>query len=291
MTSSPLVKELMVCNPIVCGLDTKVREAIKIMEDHHIGSVIVVDKFSRRPLNIITHKDIISAIYHSMLDNTVEELIELLQKRELITIREDEPVIEALRIFEEKGIEHLPVVNSEGFLVGIITGTDILKGLPRFALIDPLTGLENRRVLDYLNHKLSVQKAREIYVLFVDIDNFKKVNDTYGHIFGDKVLKEVAQRILDSVRTYDNVIRYGGEEIVVVLHRVGEEDALKIAERIRENISSLSFEEHPEVKITASVGVAPYKESLFKTIELADKAMYLAKKRGKNRVEILRESP
>ena len=291
MTSSPLVKELMVCNPIVCGLDTKVREAIKIMEDHHIGSVIVVDKFSRRPLNIITHKDIISAIYHSMLDNTVEELIELLQKRELITIREDEPVIEALRIFEEKGIEHLPVVNSEGFLVGIITGTDILKGLPRFALIDPLTGLENRRVLDYLNYKLSVQRANGLYVLFVDIDDFKRINDTYGHIFGDRVLREVARRILDSVRTYDNVIRYGGEEIIVVLHRVSEGEALKIAERIRERVSSLGFEEYPEVRVSVSVGVAPYRESLFKTIELADEAMYLAKKKGKNRVEILRVSP
>ncbi len=291
MTSSPLVKELMVCNPIVCGLDTKVREAIKIMEDHHIGSVIVVEKFSRRPLNIITHKDIISAIYHSMLDNTVEELIELLQKRELITIREDEPVIEALRIFEEKGIEHLPVVNSEGFLVGIITGTDILKGLPRFALIDPLTGLENRRVLDYLNYKLSVQRANGLYVLFVDIDDFKRINDTYGHIFGDRVLREVARRILDSVRTYDNVIRYGGEEIIVVLHRVSEGEALKIAERIRERVSSLGFEEYPEVRVSVSVGVAPYRESLFKTIELADEAMYLAKKKGKNRVEILRVSP
>ena len=291
MTSSPLVRELMVCNPIVCGLETKVREAIKIMEDHRIGSVIVVEKFSRRPLNIITHKDIISAIYHSMLESTVEELIELLRKRELITIREDEPVIEALRIFEERGIEHLPVVNSEGFLVGIITGTDILRGLPRFALIDPLTGLENRRVLDYLNYKISTQRADGLYVLFIDIDDFKDVNDTYGHIFGDKVLKAIARTILDSVRTYDNVIRYGGEEIIVVLHRVNEEEALKIAERIREKVSSLRFDEHPEVKISVSVGVAPYRESLFRTIELADRAMYLAKKKGKNRVEIFRGSP
>ena len=289
MTSSPLVKELMVHNPIVCGLDTRVREAIKIMEDHHIGSVIVVDKFTRKPINIITHKDIISAIYHSMLDSTVKDLIELLQKDELITIHEDEPVIEALRIFEEKGIEHLPVINSEGVLVGIITGTDILKGLPRFALIDPLTGLENRRVLDYLDHKLSIRGADGLYVLFIDVDNFKKINDTYGHLFGDKALKEIARRILDSVRTYDNVVRYGGEEIVVVLHRVNEEEALRIADRIRESIAALRFQEHPEVRVTVSIGVAPYRGSLFRTIELADRAMYMAKSKGKNRVEIIRE--
>ncbi len=278
----------MVCNPIICSPETKVREAIDIMENHHIGSVIVVDNFSRKPVNIITHKDIISAIYHSKLDSPVSELIELLEKMDLITIREDAPVIEAIRIFEEKGIEHLPVVNNDGTLVGIITGTDILKGLPRFALIDPLTGLENRRVLDYLNQKLSRQRADGVYVLFIDIDNFKQINDTYGHMFGDKVLKAVADVVLNSVRTSDNVIRFGGEEIVVVLHRVDEKTALEIAERIRAKIEGISLEDHPEVKISVSVGVSPYSKSLLKTIEKADKAMYEAKQQGKNRVVILR---
>ena len=276
----------MVCNPIVCGLDTTVREAINIMESHGVGSVIVVEKFTREPINIITHKDIISAIYHSKLDSPIEELIEILEKDSLITIREDEPVIEAIRIFEEKGIEHLPVIDKDGTLVGIITGTDILKGLPRFALIDPLTGLENRRVLDYLEQKLSRQNARDIYVLMIDIDDFKKINDTYGHIFGDKVLKKTAEAVLKVVRTYDNVIRFGGEEIVVILHRVSEREALDIANRIRERVQSLSFEEHPEVKVSVSIGIAPYRGSLIDTIHRADEAMYRAKSLGKNRVTV-----
>ncbi len=280
----------MVCNPIVCGLDTTVREAINIMESHGVGSVIVVEKFTRKPINIITHKDVISAIYHSKLDSPIEELIEILEKDSLITIREDEPVIEAIRIFEEKGIEHLPVIDEDGILVGIITGTDILKGLPRFALIDPLTGLENRRVLDYLEQKLSRQNARDIYVLMIDIDDFKKINDTYGHIFGDKVLKKTAEAVLKVVRTYDNVIRFGGEEIVVILHRVGEREALDIANRIREKVQSLSFEEHPEVKVSVSIGIAPYRGSLMEAIHRADKAMYRAKSLGKNRV-IVSEQP
>jgi diguanylate cyclase (GGDEF)-like protein len=282
------VKELMVCNPIICSPDTIVREAINIMEAHDIGSVIVVEKFTRKPVNIITHKDIISAIYHSKLDSTVEELLELLEKDSLITIHEDEPVIEAIRIFEEKGIEHLPVINAEGVLVGIITGTDILRGLPRFALIDPLTGLENRRVLDYLNQKLARQKVRDLYVLFIDIDDFKRINDTYGHVFGDKVLKAVAQEVLGSVRTYDNVIRYGGEEILVVLHRVSEKEALEIAHRIRDRIRRLRFEEHPEVKVTVSIGVAPYGSNLIETVKRADSAMYRAKREGKDRVVLLK---
>ncbi len=280
----------MVCNPIVCGLDTTVREAINMMESHGVGSVIVVEKFTRKPINIITHKDVISAIYHSKLDSPIEELIEILEKDSLITIREDEPVIEALRIFEEKGIEHLPVIDKEGILVGIITGTDILKGLPRFALIDPLTGLENRRVLDYLEQKLSHRNAKDIYVLMIDIDDFKRINDTYGHIFGDKVLKKTAEAVLKVVRTYDNVIRFGGEEIVVILHRVGEREAMDIANRIREKVQSLSFEEHPEVKVSVSIGIAPYQGSLMEAIHRADEAMYRAKGLGKNRV-IVSEQP
>ncbi len=274
----------MVCNPIVIDPESTVRKAIEMMETHGVGSVIVVEKFTRKPLNIITHKDVISAIYHSMLDSTISELIELLEKKELITIREEDTVIDAIRIFEEKGIEHLPVINAEGVLVGIITGTDILKGLPRFALIDPLTGLENRRVLDYLSQKLKRQRVRDLYVLFIDVDNFKRINDTYGHVFGDQVLRRLAQEILASVRAYDNVIRFGGEEIVVILHRVNYSQAMDIAQRIRKRVKSITFEEHPEVRITVSVGVAPYTGDLLETIKRADEAMYKAKKVGRDTV-------
>ncbi len=274
----------MVCNPIVIDPESTVRKAIEMMETHGVGSVIVVEKFTRKPLNIITHKDVISAIYHSMLDSPISELIELLEKKELITIREEDTVIDAIRIFEEKGIEHLPVINAEGILVGIITGTDILKGLPRFALIDPLTGLENRRVLDYLSQKLKRQRVRDLYVLFIDVDNFKRINDTYGHVFGDQVLRRLAQEILASVRAYDNVIRFGGEEIVVILHRVNYSQAMDIAQRIRKRVKSITFEEHPEVRITVSVGVAPYTGDLLETIKRADEAMYKAKKVGRDTV-------
>ena len=82
----------------------------------------------------------------------------------------------------------------------------------------------------------------------IDIDDFKKINDTYGHIFGDKVLKKTAGAVLSVVRTYNNVIRFGGKEIVIILHRVGEREALDIANRTREKVQSLSLEEHPEVK-------------------------------------------
>ncbi|RLJ69860.1 diguanylate cyclase (GGDEF)-like protein [Hydrogenivirga caldilitoris] len=289
MNGLPLVKDLMVRNPIVCHPETSVRDAVSLMENHDVGSVIVVDKYTRRPVNIITHRDVISAVYHGKFDATVGELIELLEKKELYTIGEEATVIEAMRMFEEYRIKHLPVVDNEGFLVGIITGSDILKGLPRFAFIDPLTGLENRRFLDYLDSKLSRQQVKDIYVMVIDVDNFKEINDRFGHLFGDRVLREIAQVIASSVRTNDNLIRYGGEEFLAVLYRVGEEGALAIAERIRRNVENLKIEGHPEIKLTVSVGVAPYKVSLTDTIERADRAMYSAKRKGKNRVELFKE--
>jgi len=288
LTVSPLVKDFMVRDPVTCGLESTVREAISVMESRDISSVVIVDSSTGKPTNILTHRDIISAIYHSMLDSSIGELITLLRKDSLITIGENEPIIEAVRIFEEKGIEHLPVVDEGGRLVGIITGADVLKGLPKFAFIDPLTGLENRRFLDYLNSRLSMQKTRDLYVLMIDIDDFKKINDTYGHLVGDRVLKSIADCILKSVRTYDNVIRFGGEEMVVILHRIGERSALEIAQRIRKSVEALRFEKYPELRVTVSIGVAPFRGSLTETIKDADRAMYAAKKKGKNRVVILK---
>ncbi len=280
------VGDLMVRNPIVCEPSTTVMEALNMMKEYDVGSVIVLERGSRKPTNIITHKDIISALYHSFLDRRVSELIELLNKRELITINEEASVLDALRVFEEKGIEHLPVVDEEGLLIGIITGTDIMKNVPQFMFIDPLTGLENRRYLEFLEAKLVRQCKHDFYILMVDLDNFKYINDNYGHVFGDKVLKAAAWRILSSVRAYDNVIRFGGEEFLVILYRVDEEQARSIAERIRKNIELLYFEEHPEVKVSASIGVAQCQGNFMKTVEAADLAMYKAKRKGKNRVEV-----
>ncbi len=288
MTVSPLVRDFMIRTPVTCTLDNTVREAISLMEAHDISSVVVVENPQGKPVNILTHKDIISAIYHSMLDSSVKELIDLLKKENLITVKEESTIIEAIRVFEEKGIEHLPVVNDEGNLVGIITGTDILRGLPKFAFIDPLTGLENRRFLEYLSSRLHIQKIRDLYVLMIDIDDFKKVNDTFGHLVGDTVLKSIADSILKSVRTYDNVVRFGGEEIVVILHRIKERSALEIAQRIRKSVESLKFEKYPSLKVTVSIGISPFKISLTETIKNADKAMYKAKEEGKNKVVLLK---
>src|SRR6185369_2864406 len=125
-------------------------------------------------------------------------------------------------------------------------------------------------------------------LILLDIDNFKKYNDTYGHLEGDKVLAVLANSMRENLRNIDSAYRYGGEEFTVLLPETDSENALVVAERIRKSFSSSPLAPVPgtEVHMTISVGVGQYiieeKESVF--LERVDKAMYCAKKSGKNKV-------
>ncbi len=163
---------------------------------------------------------------------------------------------------------------------------------------DSLTGLKTRAFFEeevsvYLsisNTDVGKRKNwfgfKNLSVLFFDIDHFKKVNDTYGHDTGDKVLKKVAETINTSVREGDTVARWGGEEMVASLLGANETDAKSKAEEIRKTIESLVFEDVPDLKVTISIGVATNsKDSSFDVlVNSADKALYKAKESGRNRV-------
>jgi len=160
-------------------------------------------------------------------------------------------------------------------------------------IVDELTGLYNFR---YFSNKLRAEIRRaeryrqSLSLIMVDIDWFKRCNDTYGHLFGNRVLQELAQRIKESVRDVDVVCRYGGEEFAVILPQTKKADAQTIGERIRHKVESADFvsdAKDPRVKITVSLGVASYPENGKTTkelIEKVDRALYLAKGRGKNLV-------
>ncbi len=160
-------------------------------------------------------------------------------------------------------------------------------------ITDELTGIYNYR---YFTRKLSQEMKRAkrykqfLSLLMIDIDWFKRCNDTYGHLFGNKVLKELAQRIKDSVRDVDVVSRYGGEEFAVILPQTNKKDAQMIGERIRHHAESTDFvggEGGVMIKVTVSLGVATYPENGTTPehlIEKVDQALYLAKGRGKNMV-------
>lgn len=165
---------------------------------------------------------------------------------------------------------------------------------------DPLTGVYNRRFLESkidaeLERMAAVKGDRktdpleELSVLMSDIDNFKKINDTYGHQFGDDVLKTVSFSMKECTRRDDIVARYGGEEFCVVLYHTSKEAALQIAEKIRKNVESKEFNYVNQMaRFTISIGLSSVRtDQLFSSralLRAADKALYKAKKTGKNKV-------
>ncbi|QSQ23847.1 diguanylate cyclase [Pyxidicoccus parkwayensis] len=162
---------------------------------------------------------------------------------------------------------------------------------------DALTGLFNRR---YFEERLNEEFARSrrygapLSLVMLDIDHFKRINDTFGHPFGDQVLKAVAQTARTRLREVDLLARYGGEELIALLPETGPEDALKVCERVREAIASLGLEPPggdgtaEPVRLTASLGVATVPSADLASAEAllmaADTSLYAAKGAGRNRV-------
>lgn len=160
------------------------------------------------------------------------------------------------------------------------------------AVTDDLTGLYNRKLLEArIREELrrTRRHQRPCSLLMVDIDHFKRVNDTYGHLEGDRVLVRISGELRDAARFSDVVARYGGEEFIMLLPDTGPEGAATMADRVRESIANTSVEiEGGSISVTASIGVATYngaKEITSKTlISAADQALYQAKETGRDRV-------
>ncbi len=164
------------------------------------------------------------------------------------------------------------------------------EALEKYSYQDYLTGLYNRRkFMDYAKNLLDEARKNDLYLfcMMVDLDNFKHVNDTYGHEVGDKVLVELADILKRNVRGTDIASRYGGEEFIVILSRYSYEEAMKRAEKIRGDIEETVVKTNQdEISVTASIGFVRYdgESELSQWIEMADKALYEAKNTGKNKV-------
>ena len=153
---------------------------------------------------------------------------------------------------------------------------------------DGLTGLFNRRYAQETGQKLfnrAIRYHEQFHALMIDIDHFKRVNDTLGHAAGDEVLKEIATILQDCVRASDFVVRYGGEEFVVYLVQADSELVQNIANRIRDEVASHGFEMVPW-QVTISIGVASIQNNdrLENLLDRADKYLYISKRSGRNRV-------
>lgn len=170
-----------------------------------------------------------------------------------------------------------------------------VKRVREEALSDSLTGLPNRKGFD-----LALAACLERYgdstvgpsLLITDIDYFKRVNDTYGHLLGDKVIRTIATILRDNTKGKDVASRFGGEEFVVLLPDTSLEGARQLAEKIRETVQKLTIKRtdknEPITNITVSFGVACYRkgESYSEFVDRADKALYKSKNQGRNRVSV-----
>lgn len=169
------------------------------------------------------------------------------------------------------------------------------KKMETMALTDALTGLYNRRFL-YQRFEEEISRAKRnkhaLSCLMLDIDYFKAVNDRHGHVFGDYVLKEVARILKENLRGYDALVRFGGEEFVVLLPGAEVPNAEVVAQKIREKIEAHEFKDGEIAeKITVSVGVfgcspSAISDDAEKYIKYADEALYAAKESGRNKVVV-----
>ena len=171
--------------------------------------------------------------------------------------------------------------------------------LKRLTNIDHLTNLFNRRYLAEILEGEFLRTRRnkeELSLVILDIDYFKKVNDTYGHQNGDVVLAAVAGLAQRQLRAYDSAARYGGEEFVLVIPGTSLAGAIQVAERLRQAVLEFSFPAPMEdLTVTISLGVATYPSAAVDSVDSlfrqADEALYRAKQNGRNRVEAMSESP
>ncbi|MEA3354192.1 MAG: diguanylate cyclase, partial [Campylobacterota bacterium] len=287
---------LLQYSPVTIYENEAAVNVIKIMQSRDIDAVIVLDN-NNEASGIFTTKDFID-----ILDNQSDLNLPInnFMSSPLITVDVDIKISEAFEFIKEKHFKRIVVSDLNGNIEGLITQNELLRimnnkwmevikqkgnelskinedlikkteNLEKTASTDFLTNLYNRRKFDaLLNYELKqIQryKNRDLSIIIFDIDNFKKVNDTYGHDTGDKILQEIAQIVIVSIRNSDVACRWGGEEFAITLSHTNIEEALLVAQKIRITIQDHSFTDN--LKITCSFGISQFHtsdkyETLFK---------------------------
>lgn len=245
----------------------------------------------------------------SILKITSQECVNVCQKqcRMKQVFKQKRPVdafVFGLKLTRKNGTK-IPIMATESPIYQnnkIVGGAIVFFEIPKLEKVkktieckaykDGLTHLYNRTKL----HKVMTREIKfakryntPLSILFIDIDNLKNHNDSYGHVEGDKVLKKLAEILQNNMRDTDYVFRFGGEEFIALLPNTNLNQAKKMAEKLRFSFEAIGFKPKKTKKTvhkTISIGIAKYKENISanELIEIADKAMYRAKKNGKNKI-------
>jgi len=247
-------------------------------------------------LVVWANEKVLSRFGRKIIDKPVTELVPAQKWNEIYRVLMEQNKIEDVRfkkdncVFEFSGF-YLPLdkITEKGRIQLFLK--DITEDV-MLATTDPLTSIYNRR---YMNEFLAKEAERsrrthkEFSVTITDVDDFKKINDMYGHSSGDVVLKEIVRGMIKLTREYDTVGRYGGEEFLIIMPEVNKQTAVDVADRMRRNIEKHEIEltEGAKVTVTASFGIASFEEDGNSPDDLlvkADERLYKAKREGKNRV-------
>lgn len=247
-------------------------------------------------LVVWANEKVLSRFGRKIIDKPVTELVPAQKWNEIYRVLTEQNKIEDVRfkkdncIFEFSGF-YLPIdkITERGRIQLFLK--DITEDVT-LATTDSLTSIYNRR---YMNEFLAKETERsrrshkEFSVTITDVDDFKKVNDMYGHSSGDVVLKEIVRGITSCIRKYDTVGRYGGEEFLIIMPGANKHTAADVADRMRRNVEKHEIEltEGAKVIVTASFGIASFEEDGKSPDDLlvkADERLYKAKRAGKNRV-------
>jgi len=210
--------------------------------------------------------------------------------RAIYDLKLEEKSLGSVRVCREAPFTDKEINSLENLLCALVyplRNALTYKQAVELASRDPLTGVQNRMALSSsLLREVDLAERQELplSILVIDIDHFKEFNDKHGHAFGDDVLVAVSQTIANTVRRSDLLFRYGGEEFVVLASHTGEDGAMLLAERIRENVAALRTVRGRNTGITVSVGTACLLESegADAFFQRADKALYSAKRNGRN---------
>ncbi len=284
--------------PIAVNLEDSLIESCRIMTKNRISCVVV--RKSNKPVGVLSERSVVRWLADTKKVNSpVKEVM----RNPAVCIEPRKTVMEALSLMRENHIRRL-VITQKGEIVGLVTQSDLLEATVRLlsqteskkeeyktiAQKDLLTGLFSRNYFETVFKREAERIKRYgglLSVVIFDLDNFKEINDTFGHSAGDKTLKEAGKIIESFSRGADIVARYGGDEFIVLLPGVGTRGPKVYAERVRKNVEEY-FQAKP-VKLTVSAGLCKWTlkiNTAKRMVKKADRCLYYAKKKGKNIVQV-----
>ncbi|MBN2753458.1 MAG: GGDEF domain-containing protein [Candidatus Goldbacteria bacterium] len=298
------ISDVMMTDVLTASKSDTILEMSQRLQAHRIGAIVIVDN-NRYPVGIVSERDIIRSL-GVYKEQALNKQAQDIMSSPVLTLEPDQDIETAATLMSLNMIRRIPITQNDK-LAGIISYRDITNALRKNYFMleqktekledkanhDPLTGLFNKGYLEEqltYHFELAKRSGNPMAVMFLDIDHFKKVNDTYGHQRGDEVLKKIAHILKDKSRAINVVGRFGGEEFMIIGPISDYKSALYLGERIRTAVEKEIFShENTDFNITISIGISVWNSSITSEkdlVKFADEALYTAKRNGRNQVRM-----